>query len=229
MKYMGSKNRHAKEILPIVLNGRLSSQWYVEPFVGGFNLIDKVDGLRLGNDIHPYLIALFRALQEGWVPPITIDENLYNTIRESKDKYPDYLVGYVGFNSFGGKFFGGYRRDSIGKRDYWKEHYNNVIKQKSKLEGIVISNKNYLDLEIPPNSIIYCDPPYSGTTKYSNAFNHEIFWEWVRYKAQDNTVFVSEYSAPKDFVSVWCKTINNTLVRDTGSRQGTEHLFTLKA
>ena len=228
MKYMGSKNRYAKEILPIVLNGRLSSQWYVEPFVGGFNLIDKVDGLRLGNDIHSYLIALFRALQEGWVTPITIDENLYNAIRESKDKYPEYLVGYVGFNSFGGKFFGGYCRDSIGKRDYWKGHYNNVIKQKSKLEGIVISNKNYLDLEIPLNSIIYCDPPYSGTTKYSNTFNHEIFWEWVRDKAYDNTVFVSEYSAPKDFVSVWCKTVNNTLVRNTGSKQGTEHLFTLR-
>lgn len=175
MKYMGSKNRHAKELLPIILNGRLSNQWYVEPFVGGFNLIDKVDGLRLGNDIHPYLIALFRALQAGWIPPMTIDNDLYNTIRESKDKYPDYLVGYVGFNSFGGKFFGGYCRDSAGKRDYWKEHYNNLIKQQAKLEGIVISSENYLDLEIPPNSIIYCDPPYNGTTKYITAFNHEIF------------------------------------------------------
>ena len=44
MKYMGSKNRIAKHILPIMLaeaekNG--ITKW-VEPFVGGANLIDKV-------------------------------------------------------------------------------------------------------------------------------------------------------------------------------------------
>lgn len=35
MKYMGSKNRIAKEILPIILRDRKPNQWYVEPFVGG--------------------------------------------------------------------------------------------------------------------------------------------------------------------------------------------------
>lgn len=35
MKYVGSKNRHAKEILPIILKDRKPDQWYVEPFVGG--------------------------------------------------------------------------------------------------------------------------------------------------------------------------------------------------
>jgi len=35
MKYMGSKKRHAKELLPIILKDRQPGQWYVEPFVGG--------------------------------------------------------------------------------------------------------------------------------------------------------------------------------------------------
>lgn len=35
MKYMGSKARHAKELLPIILANRKQGQWYVEPFVGG--------------------------------------------------------------------------------------------------------------------------------------------------------------------------------------------------
>jgi len=48
MKYMGSKSRHAKEILSIILKERKPDQWYVEPFVGGANVIDKVDGKRLG-------------------------------------------------------------------------------------------------------------------------------------------------------------------------------------
>lgn len=44
MKYMGSKNRYAKEILPLILKDRKENQWYVEPFVGGANVIDKVGG-----------------------------------------------------------------------------------------------------------------------------------------------------------------------------------------
>ncbi len=49
MKYLGSKNRIAKYILPIMLNNRHCRTW-VEPFVGGANTIDKVDGKRIGND-----------------------------------------------------------------------------------------------------------------------------------------------------------------------------------
>ena len=42
MKYMGSKARHAKELLPIILKDHTPDMWYVEPFVGGANMIDKV-------------------------------------------------------------------------------------------------------------------------------------------------------------------------------------------
>ena len=45
MKYMGSKRRIAKYILPIMLEHRAPNQWWVEPFVGGGNMIDKVDVL----------------------------------------------------------------------------------------------------------------------------------------------------------------------------------------
>ena len=48
MKYMGSKARFAKEILPITLQGRKPNQYYVEPFVGGCNIMDKVKGNRIG-------------------------------------------------------------------------------------------------------------------------------------------------------------------------------------
>lgn len=45
MKYMGSKWRIAKHILPIILEGRNDGQYYVEPFCGGCNMIDKVQGI----------------------------------------------------------------------------------------------------------------------------------------------------------------------------------------
>ena len=44
MKYMGSKARFAKDLLQIILKDRTEEQYYVEPFVGGCNIIDKVKG-----------------------------------------------------------------------------------------------------------------------------------------------------------------------------------------
>ena len=39
MKYLGSKNRIAKHILPIMLEHRKGNMCWVEPFVGGANTI----------------------------------------------------------------------------------------------------------------------------------------------------------------------------------------------
>jgi len=63
MKYMGSKNRIAKEILLIMLKERGQRTW-VEPFVGGANMIDKVEGKRIGADINPYLIDALIAIRD---------------------------------------------------------------------------------------------------------------------------------------------------------------------
>lgn len=35
MKYMGSKARHAKHILPFIVEALKTKQQYIEPFVGG--------------------------------------------------------------------------------------------------------------------------------------------------------------------------------------------------
>ena len=136
MKYIGSKNKYAKEILPIILNERKYNQWYVEPFVGGCNTIDKVTGNRIGNDTHPYLISLFKAIQKGWAPPTEITEQTYKKVRDNKQKYPPEFVGFVGFGcSFSGKWFGGYARgkDNRGsQRNYAAESRRNLLKQAPK-------------------------------------------------------------------------------------------------
>lgn len=227
MKYMGSKNRYAKYILPIILKDRKPNQYYVEPFCGGCNLIDKVENPRIANDIHYYLIEMWRALLNGWKPPKLISREKYKHIQQNCDDYPPYLVGYTGFNSYGAKFFGGYRADKEGKRDYWDEHYRNIMKQLPKLKGIKLFNLDYKCLSIPPNSIIYCDIPYANTTKYKYDFDHSSFWNWANNMTrQDHKVFVSEYNAPIGWECVWSKKVNNTLVQNTGSKKGTEKLFT---
>lgn len=234
MKYMGSKSRHAKELLPIILANHNPNNWYVEPFVGGANMIDKVDPIiapkRFGSDVHEYLVSLWQAVSEGWTPPSTFTEVEYNNVRKNKEQYPPELVGYVGFAlSYSGKWFGGWCRDGAGKRDYVTESFKNASNQFPNLKGIHFVNKGYNELTLPKQCTIYCDPPYIGTTKYKDDFNHEVFYTWCRDRHKEgHNIFISEYQMPDDFVCVWSKEVNNSLTKDTGGKKGVEKLFTLQ-
>ena len=88
MKYMGSKARIAKHILPIILKDRKPDQLYYEPFTGGANLIDKVTGRRIGSDNNIYLISLLNALSNGWEPPREVSKEYFLEVKNNKDKYP---------------------------------------------------------------------------------------------------------------------------------------------
>lgn len=227
MQYMGSKNRIAKHILPIMLEYRKEGQYWVEPFVGGANMIDKVEGNRIGADNHEYLIALLIALQSGYIPPTEITKDFYYEVKSSQVSYPKELVGFVGFLcSFGGKWWGGYASNSKG--DNYAERGSRVlVGQSSKLKGIVFQHVDYKALDIPKNSLIYCDPPYQNTTEYKDRFNHYEFWQWCRDKhSEGHTVFVSEYNAPEDFSCI--KQIEHKTILDKNSqKKRIERLFTI--
>ena len=61
--------------------------------------------------------------------------------------------------------------------------------------------KSYNEIEIKPNSIIYCDIPYKGTDKYNNIdFDHEAFYDWC--KNQRELCFISSYEMPEDFIPI---------------------------
>lgn len=227
MKFMGSKNRIAKEILPIMLASRKDDQTWVEPFVGGGNLIDKVSGPRLGSDADKFVISALVSIRDN------IDELPRDNSEFSEEDYRELRYseenphkGYCGFSlSYGGKWLGGWRRDSTNKRDYVLESYKNAQKQSVQLQGVELICCEYDKLEIPENSIIYCDPPYFGTTGYNQTFNHNKFWEWCRMISKNHTLFVSEYTAPDDFECIWSKDIVSSLTKDTGSKIGCEKLF----
>ena len=240
MKYMGSKARHAKELLPIILKDHTPDMWYVEPFVGGANMIDKVDPQvapkRLGCDVHEYLIALWQSVSKGWLPKQLITEDTYSNVRANKDQ-DKALSGYVGF----AMSFGGYRRDIAGTKEDPKlkefneneqsrKSYESLVKQQKNLLGVHFQNKSVFDIDFTRcgKATIYCDPPYAGTTKYKDDFDHERFYEWCRDRHKEgHKVFVSEYNMPDDFICVWSKEVNNSLTKDTGSKKGIEKLFTL--
>lgn len=71
------------------------------------------------------------------------------------------------------------------------------------LERLERYNTDYRNVELPDDSIVYCDPPYANTNRYGligSKFDNEAFWEWARRCRQP--VFISEYEAPKDFVCI---------------------------
>lgn len=199
MRYVGSKAKIWKHLGPVILKDRRPDQVYVEPFVGGGNSIAKVTGPRIGADSNKYMVALLTAIRDGWIPPKTFTREEYRDVRLNKEAHPPELVGFVGGPcSFGGKWFGGYAR-TTESHDHMGAGHRACLKMKDGLQGVQLHHCDYRDLEIPPNSLIYCDPPYAGTVKYANGFDHDAFWSWVREKSLYHTVFVSEYTAPDDF------------------------------
>lgn len=242
MKYMGSKARHALEIKDAIYKEikNFESNSYVEPFVGGANMICNIPNIsfkRYGNDINPFLVSMFQALQKGWLPPDSIDEPTYKlAIENSKltigaTLEEKALIGFIGIGClYSGKWFGGYARgnDSKGNpRNYCLESKKNVTNQMYRLNDVIFTTGNYWEMEIPSKSIIYCDPPYEGTTKYKDSFDHQRFWLWCEQKIKDgHKVFVSEYNAPENWRCIWKKEVNSSLTKETGSKKGIEKLFT---
>lgn len=221
MRYLGSKGRHAKKLLEVMNLVRKPGQTFVEPFAGGFNLTIHAKNPRIAADINPYVVALFRAAQRGWIPPDEVTPELYADIKNNKDRYPPELVGFVGFGcSFGGKFFAGYARDKKGGgRNYASESKRSVLKQARALSGADIRCCDYREIPTPPNSLIYCDPPYANTTGYGETptSDHGAFWTWCRdKKASGHVVFVSEYTAPDDMA---CILETNTHTNFSSSRK----------
>ena len=80
---------------------------------------------------------------------------------------------------------------------------------------------DYQNVEIQPDSVIYCDIPYDNTNVYDkeNAFDYERFYDWCN--KQTEPLFISSYEMPKDRFkcvaefehrSTLCATANNAVI-----------------
>lgn len=232
MRYMGSKGRHAKDIVPHLLMGHDQSKMYVEPFCGGGNLLSEVPvKFKWGNDTAQFAVALLKAISEGYVPPTVVSESLYKEVKANEKDFDPALVGFLAYScSYAGKFWGGYARGDTSKgvpRNFAEEQVKALLKQAKGLRGCKFTTFSYSDMIIEDGSTVYCDPPYVGTTGYSTStnFDHEVFWEWAKSLSKRCRVFVSEYSAPTWTECVWEKVVTNSLTKNTGDKVGTERLF----
>ena len=231
MKYMGSKNRIAKHLLPIMLDEceKHGITKWVEPFVGGANMIDKVPDSfeRVGYDLNDHVIhALIDIRDNVDSLPDSVGEEEYKIY---KGLPPQNITSWVRFAcSFGGKFENGYARDfrrSVEGVNFSGVGKRNALKQSPKIQGVDFICDSYENLS-PNNCLIYCDPPYAGTTGYkTGAFDHDKFFAWCREQAKNNIVFVSEYNAPDDFIEVWQGGVQSSVNNKYGARFAIEKLF----
>ena len=223
MQYVGSKNKLSKDLAPIIQSYiKSDTKGYLEPFVGGANMIDKIQcSNKIGCDIHEELIELLKFAQEyNELLPETVTEEQYIEVKNNKDKYEKWYVGLVGFcASFGAKYFGGFARryNKDGTLFDVPRQAINSLRRQGDLENfkkIKFIYKNFLDIPIDKinNYVIYCDIPYKGTTKYeTNQFPYEEFYKWIKKLSIHNTVLISEYNMPEDFKCIWEKELKTSL------------------
>lgn len=171
---------------------------------------------------------MLRGVQSGYSLPESVTEDEYRAVRDNKDADP-ILAGFVGFGcSFGGKWFGGYARNKIGT-NYAAQSKKSLLRDMATLSGAEFLCHDYRGVPIPRNAVVYADPPYNNTTGYSvGKFDTDEFWKCMRLIAQTgHTVFISEQTAPDDFVAIWEKPFTRTLDRDKNNQfRVSEKLFT---
>lgn len=246
MKYMGSKSRIAKYIVPIIQGyiNESGSLYYLEPFVGGANVIDKIKcENKIGSDKNKYLIALLQRVQSGQSLYAEVPKELYDKARTAfnngdTSEFEDWQVGNIGFiASYNGRWFdGGYAKPVYEKtkngeryRDYYREAKDNILKQSENLKDIVFQCGDYRELYNPVNMVIYCDPPYQGTKQYANAmtFDYDEFWQTMREWSKNNIVLISEQNAPDDFECIWEQEVSRS-IKASDNKKATEKLFKYK-
>lgn len=199
MQYLGGKAKIAIKITEFLESVRKPGQVFVEPFLGGCNILPKMKNPKIGADINESIILFYQALQKGWEPPSEITEEEYKKLKNSENSP---LKGFAGIAcSFSGKYFGGYARN--GTRNYAQNGKNTALKTASLIKDSIIVHSNYKSLKYPDNSLIYCDIPYKGTTRYTTSFNYEEFYTWAIEMNKAHDVYISEYNMPEQFEEVF--------------------------
>ena len=230
MQYMGGKSRISKQIAEILNSAIDKNKPFVSLFCGSCAIESKVQAdVKILNDKHPYLIAMWQALQDGWMPPDVVTKEEYYRVKANMDENPA-LTGFVGFGcSFGGKWWGGYAKDKRGD-DYCGQAKRGLLKDLVGIQSATFTCLDYHDVEIPDGAVVYCDPPYVNTTGYTvGQFDTDEFWNYMRQLSKRCDVYISEESAPDDFECIWSKEKVRTLEKnDNVGRVKVEKLFKYK-
>ncbi len=220
MRYLGGKRRIAQDIARIV-NAARGPLPFWEPFCGGLGASRALaaGGPGLITDAFPPLISLYQAVRAGWDPPAALTREEWTAARSLPDSDP--RKAFAGFGcSFGGTWFGGYTKPGTRQahgRDLHEDPAGAcraaLIRDLSALRECAIERLDFLDVEPRPlPCVIYCDPPYAGTTGYALAFDSARFWSRVQgWERVGVPCFVSEFGCPVPHRAVWSRAVSMKL------------------
>lgn len=228
MNYMGGKFRQGPVIVQFLEEVLTPEKTYVEPFCGSMWVASRMGHKRMIlSDISRCLMTMWSFFQHNtdFVLPDEITEEEYNEIKKVRDP-DDWRTAYYGFGmSFGSRFFTSYvkpeTRAGKGGTNKAKTLKTSTDTKRLNLfrsgKHINLFNCDYRQLEIPPNSVIYYDPPYANAAEVHDCepFDSEIFWNHVRSMVYDgHVVLVTEFTVPDDFEVLY--NFGNTLTMGNG-------------
>ena len=235
MQYQGGKHFSAKSIAGVLAPYLLPGVDYYEPFCGALHaslaIAPYVQGQVHLSDGFDDLVDLWVAVRDGFTMlPITREE--YAVLRHAT---PSPTRTAAGFGlSFSGKWFGSFVSDRPNLSIYPLQALNRSFeKRRPLLARANLTACSYDKIQPRRGDLVYCDPPYANTTQYSavDSFDSARFWQWVRDMTSGGVnIFVSEYSAPPDFVSIWSKSVQSKIKTSAHHTPGvslfaTEHLW----
>lgn len=229
MRYVGSKGKLGRHILPFIKEAlrRSPNALYIEPFVGGCNMISQVEHhSRIGYDANEYLIALNKQKQQD--PSVIVaakcpSREAFNYIKENKEQFVNWYVGAAGyFPTFSNKWMESYYEHLCPGK--YSDSLGSFLNHD--LTGIQLIHGDYKSIPVGENNVFYCDPPYKHIDFYKMPFNHDEFCNWARTVSKNNYVFISEYEMPEDFACVL--SIDYKPGINSKSRKRQEKLFMYK-
>lgn len=227
MQYMGGKHYSAKKIALVLEPYLALGGDFYEPFCGALHATLAINPYVRGSvylsDGFKDLVDLWVAVRDGFsMPAITKSE--YTELRNAEASPIRTAAGFG--LSFSGIWFGSFVEDRPQYSKYPLQALNRSFdKRRDLLRKVRISHCDYSEIQPKRGDVVYCDPPYLGTAPYAGLplFDHDRFWSWVRKTSSEGVhVFVSEYSAPEDFVHIWEQKLTSR-IKTSVNRSGTTH------
>ncbi len=190
---------------------------YCEPFCGMLGVYRHIPGLFEGwdrmlyiaGDANASVIKMWKKTKEGWIPPTTCTRTKFDTLRKSTISSAE--KGFLGHACcFGGQYFNTFSTDKVLDLPVQSKRVQDISQQ---VQLVKFSSGSYDQFSSLRGYVIYCDPPYSGTTtRYfdeegrKRSFDYKLFEKWCQDMALYNIVFVSEYNTLDiPAVKVWTK------------------------
>ena len=219
MQYQGGKARHARHIAKVIAPRGI---WW-EPFCGGLSVSARLAqyGPGIVSDANAALIALYRAVRDGWIPPERVTVEEWHAAKLLPDTDP--LKAFIGVGcSYAGIWFSSpdvrYQRRWLPRDKCWALDDTAGAARRALLRDIAVLsetgcritgpidfNKAGSLVPDPAVEVVYCDPPYIGTAGYSGVagFDHAVFWaRCAEIAGTGRDVYVSEFSGPPEGVGI---------------------------